>query len=193
MNTLVIHCHPDPDSFTSAVRERVLAALATARHDVRLTDLYAEDFDPVLGAEEHRRHRQPGADATVTQHADDLAWAQQLVLVYPTWWSGQPAMLKGWIDRVWVCGVAWDLPHGSSRVRGRLHGMRRIVAVTTHGSSKFVNAVEGEIGKRALKRTLRPLCGRRARVRWVAMYGIDTAPATKRAAFLERVTRSLSR
>jgi len=193
VNTLVLHCHPDPESFTATIRDRVVAALGSARHDVRVTDLYADDFDPVLSADEHRDHLQPGADPTVERHVADLAWAEQLVLVYPTWWSGQPAMLKGWIDRVWVCGVAWDLPHGANRVRGRLHHLRRIVAVTTHGSSKFVNAVEGEIGKRAVKRTLPALCSRRTRVRWVAMYRIDTAPADKRAAFLERVSRLLSR
>lgn len=193
MNTLVVHCHPDPESFTAAVRDRALAALGSAGHDVRITDLYADAFDPVLSAEERRRHLEPGPDRSVARYADDLSWAEQLVLVYPTWWSGQPAMLKGWIDRVWVCGIAWEMPHGSNRVRGRLRTMRRIVVVTTHGSSKFVNAVEGESGKRALKRTLRALGGRGTRARWVAMYGIDTASAAKRTAFLERVSRVLSR
>ena len=58
------------------------------------------------------RHLEPGADPAVAHHADDLQWCQRLVLVYPTWWSGQPAMMKGWIDRVWVRDVALDLPAG---------------------------------------------------------------------------------
>jgi hypothetical protein len=59
----------------------------------------------------------PGTDPSIASYADDLQWCDTLVLVYPTWWSGQPAMLKGWIDRVWVNGVAWTLPDGANRLR----------------------------------------------------------------------------
>ena len=100
-------------------------------------------------------------------------------------------MLKGWIDRVWVKDVAFDLPPQSSRVHARLHNVRRIIAITTHGSSKLVNALEGETGKRMVTRTLRSVCHPLARTTWIAMYGVDTSSDADRRSFLDRVERKL--
>jgi len=191
VRTLVVHCHPDPESFTAAVRDRAIEALRERGNEVRLTDLYAAGFDPVLSKREQARHLEPGPDPSVADHAADLQWCQQLVLVYPTWWSGQPAMLKGWFDRVVVKDVAFELPPDSNRIHAKLRNVKRIVAITTHGSSKLVNALEGEVGKRMVTRTLRAVCHPFARTRWIALYGIDTATDAKKAAFLERVGRQL--
>ena len=149
---LVVYCHPNPDSLIAAARDRVLAGLAAAGHETRLTDLYADDFEPAMSADERQTHKDAGIDPALERYADDLRWAQALVLVYPTWWSGQPAMLKGWIDRVWVAGVAWELPSGKDVIRPLLTNVRRIVVVTSHGSSKLINALEGEAGKRTMTR-----------------------------------------
>ncbi len=189
---LVVYCHPNAESFVAAVRDRVLAGLSVGGAEVRLTDLYADGFDPGFTATERANHRQPGIDPTLAASADDLAWCDTLVLVYPTWWSGQPAMLKGWIDRVWVNGVAWSLPDGANRIRPGLRNIRRIVAVTTHGSPKWINMVEGESGKRTVSRSLRAMCHPLARTTWLAMYGIDTADESARVAFLDRVERRLT-
>ncbi|HSL72953.1 MAG TPA: NAD(P)H-dependent oxidoreductase [Ilumatobacteraceae bacterium] len=190
---LVVHCHPSEGSLVAAARDRVLAGLAAAGAEVRLTDLYADGFDPSFSALERARHLEPGTDPSISGYADDLRWCDTLILVYPTWWSGQPAMLKGWIDRVWVNGVAWTLPDGANRLSPGLRNVRRLVAVTTHGSSKWINAIEGEGGKRTLTRSLRTMCHPLARTTWLALYNVDTAPADRRAAFLDRVERRLSR
>lgn len=166
MKTLVIHCHPSPDSFVAAVRDAALVGLRARGHEVRVTDLYTDGFDPVFSAN--------------ARYTADLQWCESLVLVYPTWWAGQPAMLKGWIDRVWVRDA-------------RLRNVRRITVVTTHGSSKFVNALEGEAGKRTATRALRVLCSRTCRTRWIAMYNIDRSTLAQRHAFLQRVTRRFTR
>jgi NAD(P)H dehydrogenase (quinone) len=193
MRVLVVYCHPDPDSLVSAARERALAGLARGRHDVRLTDLYAEAFVPELSAEEQMAHRRAGVAPDVRRHADDLVWAEALVLVYPTWWSGQPAMLKGWFDRVWAAGVAWEMPEGTSVPRPLLRRLRRIVVVATHGSPKYVNALEGEGGKRTVTRSLRAMCSRSTRTTWCAMYDVDRSDERARTAFLDRVERTLAR
>jgi len=193
VRVLLVYCHPNPESLVAAARDRAVTALAAA-HDVRHVDLYADGFRPEMSAEERARHKLPGVVAAdVQRYADDLAWAQALVLVYPTWWSGQPAMLKGWFDRVWVAGVAWELPRGANVPRGKLRNVRRIVVITTHGSSKWINALEGESGKRTVTRSLRAMCSRRARTTWCAIYAIDTAPAEQRARFLDRVERTLKK
>jgi len=189
--TLLVHCHPDPASFGAATRDRAVEALRARGDEVRVTDLYAAGFDPVMSAEERDRHLEPGPDPSVAEYAADLQWCEQIVLVYPTWWSGQPAMLKGWIDRVWVRDVAFDLPPESRRIHARLRNVRRIVAITTHGSTKLVNVLEGEVGKRMVTRTLRAVCHPLTRTTWLAMYGMDTATAEQRRAFLDKIGRAL--
>jgi NAD(P)H dehydrogenase (quinone) len=193
MKTLVVYCHPDPASFTAATRNAAVEALTAGGHDVRVRDLYDEGFDPRFSADERRTHLHPGPHPSLSDHADELHWCEHLVLVYPTWWSGQPAMLKGWMDRVWVRGVAWDMHRDESKVKARLTNVRRITAITTHGSSKWVNALEGEGGKRTMTRALRAVCHRFTRTSWIAMYGIDTATSAQRDAFLATVRSKLSR
>jgi putative NADPH-quinone reductase len=192
VRVLLVYTHPVEGSFTSAVRDRAVAALRDGGHDVDLLDLYAEHFDPHLDAEEW---------SPDTPHAEDrpalapyiarLRRAEWLVLVYPTWFGGVPAMLKGWLDRVWVEHVAFDRAPGSSRIRARLQQIRRVSVVTTYGSPRWVNAVEGEPGKRLVRRWLRVLFHPLARSRWIALYGMDQADEATRTAFLDRVEREL--
>jgi len=190
---LVVYCHPLDDSFVAAVRDRVVTALTAGGAEVRVNDLYAECFDPAFTATDRARHLEPGTDPTLASYADDLQWCDTLVLVYPTWWSGQPAMLKGWIDRVWVNAVAWTLPDGANRLKPGLRNVRRLVAVTTHGSPKWINVIEGEGGKRTVTRSLRAMCHPLARTSWFALYGVDNSTHARRTRFLERVERRLTR
>jgi NAD(P)H dehydrogenase (quinone) len=192
----VVYCHPLPDSFTAGVLDRVLTGLS--ERDVRVSDLYADGFRSELSAAEHAAHLGDpvallAARPDIARYVEHLRWCDTLVLVYPTWWSGQPAMLKGWLDRVWVKGVAWDLPTGADRIRPQLRNIRRIVAVTTHGSSKLVNVVEGEGGKRVVTRTMRSLCHPLTRTTWLALYRIDRCSPAQRQAFLDRVERRFGR
>lgn len=184
---LVVHCHPLDTSLVAAARDRVLAGLARTDAHVRHIDLYAERFHPTMSAEERRTHKDPGVVAELQPHADALAWCDTLVFTYPTWWGGQPAMLKGWFDRVWVSGVAWELPDGANRIRGLLRNIRRIVVVSTHGSDKKMNMIEGEGGKRTVSRSLRPLCHPLTKFTWLALYGVDTASPERITEFLDRV------
>jgi len=193
MRVLVVFCHPTHDSLVGAALDRAFIALEQSAHEVRVCDLYEDGFDPEMSADERRDHKVPGVSAALQPYADDLGWAQALVLIYPTWWSGQPAMLKGWIDRIWIAGVAWELPAGAKQIRGRLRNIRRIVTVTTHGSSKLINALEGENGKRAMTRTMRSMCSWRTRTTWCALYGVDTSDDQKRAKFLDLVERTMTK
>lgn len=194
----VVFCHPTHDSLAGAALERTLAGLRASGHEVRVTDLYAEGFEPAFSATDLEHHladhrNRPDLRPDVAAYVEHLTWCDTLVLVHPTWWSGQPAMLKGWIDKVFVGGVAFTLPPGASRIRPALTNVRRIVAVTTHGSSKFVNSIQGESGKRIMTRSIRTMCHRFCRTEWIALYGVDRCTEPQRRAFLDRVERRLSR
>lgn len=184
---LVVYCHPLGNSLIAAAHQRVISGLEASGADYRQRDLYEEGFQPELSADEHRTHVETTVASDIQPHADDLRWADTLVFVYPTWWGAQPAMLKGWIDRVFAAGVAWELPAGSNRLVPRLRNIRRIVAVTSHGSSKLINSLQGEPGKRILFRSIRAMCHPLARTHWIALYGVDNGGDGTRQKFLERV------
>jgi len=194
VNVLVVSAHPVTESYTNHVRDRAVAALRARGHEVRVTDLYADGFEARLSlAERLGHHDGPAGRTVVAGYAADLRWARALVLVYPTWWSGPPAIVKGWIDRVWVEGVAYTLPEGTTRVRGNLRNVRRLVVVSSHGSSWWVNAVEGQVGRLLVMRAMRVLCHPLARRRWLAIYDMDRATDADRARFVARVERAVVR
>jgi putative NADPH-quinone reductase len=176
------------------VCQRVVEALESTGHEVRTSDLYAEDFEPTFTLQERLNNRallQPQLD--VAGYCENLRWCDALVFVYPTWWSGQPAMLTGWLDRVLVRGVAWDETEGSVSITPLLTNIRRVVAITSHGSSKFLNVIEGEGGRRVIGRAVRVLCHRFARTTWLALYNVDRSTDADRKAFLDRVERRMRR
>ena len=188
MKALIVYVHPVEDSFNSAVRDAVISDLNAANHVVRLRDLYAENFNPFLSAAERALHHTPPTTRPeLARDVEDLRWCEAIVFVYPTWWAGLPAMLKGWIDRTWMNEVAWVLPAGANTILPRLTNITRLVAVTTHGSSKFVNALQGEPGKRIITRSIRVMCNRWCRARWIAHYGLDKSTVQDRQHHLETV------
>lgn len=198
MNVLVVSAHPSSASFNAALAATVISTISELGHVVRHRDLYAENFDPVFSAYERLHHVGDVSEkletlATLKPHVEDLRWCESIVFVYPTWWSGQPAILKGWIDRILMNEVAWVLPEGAARIKPLLTQIRRIGVVTTHGSSKLVNALQGESGKRTMFRSVRLMMHRRTRCSWIAMYGLDNATDTDRQRFIETVIRRTRR
>ena len=198
MKVFVVSAHPSPTSFLSTTRNALLADLVESGYEVRHRDLYAEHFNPVFSAFERANHNAAIAIKTnvfpeLVGHIEDLQWCEALVLVYPTWWSAQPAMLKGWFDRVFTRDVAWELPEGATRIRPLLSNVRRLVVVTSHGSSKFVNAVQGEPGKRIALRSVRLMLHTRTKTSWIGVYGMDNANSKKRLAFTARIRRQVKR
>ena len=195
MRALVVYCHPRPDSFTAAVRDVVLEHLEAAGAEIRLADLYASGFDPVLSADDHEEYLEaPDNRARVSRHCDDIGWCDTLIFVYPTWWYGPPAMLKGWLDRVLLPEVAFHMPDGTdTAIRPGLTHIRRLGVFTTCGASRLVTFLMGAPGRRILMRGVRSLCAPRCRTAFAAHYRMDTSTAESRAAHLERVGRTMER
>src|SRR3954447_10865321 len=138
MRVLVIYCHPCADSYSAALRNSVTEGLAAAGHTIEVRDLYAEGFDPVLSSGQRRAYFTSDSNALdLTDHVVALRSCDGLVLVYPTWWFGMPAMLKGWFDRVWLPDVAFRLG-GPMALQPLLTRLRRIGVVTTYGSPRWL-------------------------------------------------------
>jgi putative NADPH-quinone reductase len=191
---LVVFCHPIRQSFAGAVLDRCTAELARAGHEVVVKDLYREGFDPVLTAEERRLYEEAGPHrAKIAQDIAELEGVRGLLLIYPTWWYGMPAMLKGWFDRIWLPGVAFGL---DPRLGISLHGLARIdrlMVVTTHGAPRwFIRLWMGDPGRRVMLRGFRPLLGKGCRAAWLAAYAMDGANRRRLARFLDDAVRRLS-
>lgn len=195
MRALVVYCHPKDDSFTAAVRDVVLARLAAAGAEVRLADLYADGFNPVLTAAEWSGYGDiPANRLPVAQAVDDLLWCDTLIFVYPTWWYGLPAMLKGWLDRVMLPEVAFLMPDGPNRtIRPGLTQIRRLGVFTTCGASRWLTWAVGAPGKRTLMRGIGLLCAPRKRTAYAAHYLMDSSTPASRARHLALVAARMDR
>jgi putative NADPH-quinone reductase len=189
MRLLIIHAHPVPESFNAALARAVVETAQAGGHEVRLIDLHAEGFNPVMSAEERRRYHDPGPPpADVQPHIDALQWAEGLIFVYPTWWYSQPAMLKGWMDRVWRPGVTFTVPTPTEPMRPALTNVRLIGVVTTLGSPWwFWTFLMGAPGRRIILRGLRFCTAPRTRTFWLGLHEMDTQDDATRARYMDRV------
>jgi putative NADPH-quinone reductase len=195
MRVLVVFCHPDPASYCAALRDAALAALARAGHAVDLLDLYASGFDPVLSAAERATYLADTARnvAGVADHVERLRRAEALVVVYPTWFYGPPAMLKGWLERTWLPGVAFAPPRfKGERVRGALTNIRAFVGITTSGAPWWWLRLIRDPGRSLFMQGLRPLYAPACRARWLQLHSMNNASAADRERFLARVGRVLA-
>lgn len=155
MNVLLVYAHPEPLSLNGALRDFTVHRLEQAGHAVQLSDLYAMRWKATLDAEDNTAP-QPGArfdasadsrrafeggtqSADIVREQDKLRWADAVILQFPLWWFSMPAILKGWVDRVYACGFAYgvgehsDTHWGDRYGEGTLAGKRAMLVVTTGG------------------------------------------------------------
>jgi len=193
MRALVVYCHPRPDSFNAAVRDRVLDKLAGVGAEVRVQDLYAMGFNPVMGGQEHRDYEDEAINQNpVAVECADLVWCDTLIFVYPTWWYGLPAMIKGWLDRVLVPGLAFLMPdEANANIRPGLGHITRLGVFTTCGASWWLTTMIGSPGRRTIWRGMRLLCAKGCKTTFVAHYLMDSSTPESRAAHLNKVDRKL--
>ena len=193
MRVLVLYSHPVETSFNAALHAQVVAGLIDAGHEVDDCDLDAEGFDPVLSREERLGyHDVPSNRRRLQSHVDRLQRAEALVLCFPTWCFGLPAMLKGYFDRVFMPGVAFDLSDPAN-VKPSLTHLRRIAAVVTYGRPRWVAWWMGDPPKKIVTRYLRRLTGNQARVDYLADYHMKVATRPELDRFRERVGAAMAR
>lgn len=138
MNVLIVYAHPNPKSFNHAVLETVREGLAEAGHSVRVKDLYAEGIKANLDASDFESFFGGKTPEDVLRQQADVSWAEGLVFVYPIWWFSTPGILKGWVDRVFSKGFAYDF--GEAGPVGLLRHRKALVLNTTGGAEATYEA-----------------------------------------------------
>lgn len=188
MRFLVIYCHPVAESFCHALHHTVVDALQQGGHEVEVLDLYAENFQPVLTRQERLDYHEPPKNIQgIEPYTQQLQRAEGLVFVYPTWWYGLPAMLKGYLDKVWALDVAFRLEGPQQHIRPALQHIRYLGGVSTYGAPWWLTRWVGDPGRRTLLRGIRPLCHPRCRTGWHAHYRMDVSTPESRQAYLAKV------
>jgi putative NADPH-quinone reductase len=185
---LVLFAHPCPESYGAALHAQVVDRLAASGWEVDDCDLNAEGFQPVLTREERRSYHDAGNTAPVQTYVARLRAAQALIMVFPVWNFGYPAILKGFFDRVFLPGVSFRLEGG--RVKPNLTHIRRLVAVTTYGGTRLRAIMAGDPPRRCVCRAVWHVC-RPERMRYLALYDMNRADDARRRAFLARVGREM--
>jgi NAD(P)H dehydrogenase (quinone) len=194
VRALVVVTNPDPASYGHALAAAAAHGLRAGGHSVNVIDLYADGFRAAMSREERAAYHtdRPILDPQVAAHAVLVRSAEIVVFVYPTWWSGLPALLKGWLERVLVAGVAFRFD-ARGKVKPALTHVRRLVGISTYGSPRAYVALVNDNGRRTILRALRMSCGWRTRTTWLGLYAMDKRSAADRTAFLAEVTDRMSR
>ena len=193
MRILYLYCHPLADSYHGALRTVALAGLARAGHEVDLCDLYAERFDPVLGPTERRDYHDLERNRRGLEgYVERLQRAEALIVQFPTWCYGAPAMLKGFLDRLFLPGVAFDLGD-PAKVRPLLGNIRTVYGVVTYGRPRLAAWYMGDPPRKLVTRYLRWFVARDARIRFHALYHMNIADAARREAFMAGIEGAMRR
>lgn len=190
---LLVFAHPLGDSLNARLAATVEAEARRQGWQVTRRGLYAGGFDPRLTAEE-RAGYYATLPATLAGEKAELATAEVLILVFPTWWFGFPAILKGWFDRVWTPGTAFDHAPGLGPMLPRLDGLRQVLAVTTLGAPRWIDWL---VLRQPLKRILRLAivrpCAPQARVTWRALHSAEAVDPPRLVRFEARLTADIQR
>lgn len=191
MSLLIVLAHPLPDSLCAQLASEACRAAPRTAGEPQLIDLYQSGFDPVLSPEERAAYGSgPHEDAA------GLSKITQLVLVFPTWWFGPPAILKGWIDRSFLPGVAFDqtgpdtaaCARDAPSMTGRLTGLRDVLIITTLGSPWWIDRlVMREPLKRTLKLGVFKACAPAARFRMISLYNAEQLKPARLARFRSKI------
>ena len=189
MRCLVVVAHPLDNSLCAHLASEAVRRLTQKGYDVTVKNLYQEHFNPVLNPSERESYYQEHFDQqAVVADIEQLKQAESLVLVFPTWWFGFPAILKGWFDRVWAPGHAFDHATDLGPIAPRLDNLKEMTVITTLGSPWWVDvAVLRRPVRRVLKTALLGACTRNCRFRMATLYRSESVSEKRLAKFISRI------
>ncbi len=185
MNVLLVYAHPNPRSFNQAILDMVDATLRDRGHATRIHDLYRMQCRAVLDGEDLLRNWRGDLPADTRREQDAVLWARGLVFVYPIWWFGPPAILKGWIDRVFTRKFAFDF--GPGGMKGLLTHEKALILNTLGGDeASYREHRWHELLVRPMAEGILGACGVK-NVSHRAFYQVPTVGQTERQGMLEEV------
>ena len=135
MRILLVFAHPAKDSYNRAILNNLMAELEAAGHVLKLKDLYSEGFNPVFNEEDLSRLHKGDTPPRIQNEQAALSWAEGLVFIYPLWWYGPPAILKGWFDCTLNYGYAFT--HHEGQLQGLLKHQQALVIVTAGSNQEW--------------------------------------------------------
>jgi NAD(P)H dehydrogenase (quinone) len=190
LRILVVFAHPIETSFVSALHARVVEILRASGHLLDDLDLYAEKFDPVMSREGLLRYIDTNANTReVEAYVQRLRAAEALVLVFPVWFDGLPAIMQGYFQRVFLPGVS-VLIDEAGLFHPNLGNIKRMAAVCGYGEGKRDVAAKGDPPRRFVRDNIRALIHPKGRFEYLALYNMDFNAAARRATFMKRVARA---
>lgn len=193
MNILLVLAHPAAGSFNHSIAQEAAGTLRSSGHEVVFHDLYAEGFDPILPADEIADGAAP--HGCVDQHCAEISRADGIVVVHPNWWGQPPAIMKGWIDRVFRPGVAYRFLEGDGGEgvpQGLLRAKAAVVFNTANTPETRENAVFGDPLVRMWRDCIFGLCGVEEFHRKVFRV-VVTSSAEQRQVWLREVVEMMDR
>lgn len=132
MRHLIIYAHPNENSLNHHLLNTVVESLQSHNQEIIVRDLYKIGFDPVLSLSDMQGQRMGKVSEDVKIEQEYISWAEQITFIYPIWWTGLPAMMKGYIDRVFSYGFAYRYDQG---IQKGLLKDKKTVIINTHGKS----------------------------------------------------------
>ena len=189
MKALVIFAHPVPESYSASLHKKVVETLEGRGWEVDDWDLNAEGFDPVLSCEERRNYHEDGPHRDPLQpYIDRIMKAEALVLVFPVWNFGFPAILKGVFDRIFLPGVSFRIEDGF--VKPNLTHIKKLAAVTTYGGTRWRALGAGDPPRKIVKRAVWHVT-RPDTMKYLALYDMNRNSPETLKAFIEKVGREM--
>jgi putative NADPH-quinone reductase len=189
MRVMVVYAHPVSESFNAAIRDAVVATLRGRGHEVDLCDLYAENFPAIMSREDRLLyHDVPANRALARPWIERLEAAEGLVMVFPTWVFGPPAILKGFCEKVFLPGIAFELVDG--KVRAGLRHLKRVGGVSTYGGTRWRALLAGDPPRKLFTRSLRAYVGPGVPITYLGCYDMNRNREPELKAFLERTQRT---
>jgi len=135
MKYLIVYAHPDSKSFNHAILETISEELKKKKKEFKVRDLYKIGFNPLLSTKDLSEIQNGAVPQDIKREQNYISKADTIIFVFPIWWSAMPAMLKGYIDRVFSFGFAYDIT-ADGEVKGLLKGKKVMIVNTTGASQK---------------------------------------------------------
>ena len=193
MKCLIVTTHPLSNSLCKLLADGVVSKLTEMGNEVVLEDLYADGFDPVLTKAERESYYKDQYDTSeISKYTKRLEEAEGLVPLFPTWWFSFPAMLKGWFDRVWGPGIAYDHASDLGKIKPCLDELRQVLVVTTLGAPWWVDRlIMRQPVKKIVKFALLGACAKKSRLTYLSLYNSEKLSMKNIEQFKGRINRAL--